>query len=101
MTKEKVSSEKKESENVNEYVTEKWVVETTHDKLSELIKYATHDLDMVCFINDKHEIIFSAKGSSVGDKEILYLCTLTIEETADYICSLPYTCKALYKRYSF
>jgi hypothetical protein len=88
---EKVGGEKKESNNITEYVTEKWVVETTPDKLSELIKYATHDLDMDCLINDKNEIIFGAKGSLIGDKEILYLCTLPIEETADYIWSLPYT----------
>lgn len=88
---EKESRENKEPKNVTEYTTEKWVVETTPDKLSELIQYATHDLAMACFINDKNEIIFNAKGSSVGDKEILYICTLRIEETADYICSLPFT----------
>ena len=89
--KEKVGDEKQEQKNVTECVTEKWVVETTPDKLSELIKYATHNLDMDCFINDKNEITFSTKGTSVEKKEILYICTIPIEETADYICSLPYT----------
>jgi len=88
--KEKVNTEK-EQKNVTEYVTEKWVVETTSNKLSELIKYATHDLNMVCLMNDKNEIMFRTKGTSVGEKEVLYICTFPVEEMADYICSLPYT----------
>jgi hypothetical protein len=44
------------------------------------------------FKNNMNEIIFLPKKlSSIGDKEILYICTLPIEEMADYICSLPYT----------
>jgi len=31
------------------------------------------------------------KWPSIGDKEILYICTIPVEEMADYICSLPYT----------
>jgi len=31
------------------------------------------------------------KGVTDGYKEILYICTMPPEETADYICALPYT----------